>query len=49
MQKETNQPEATETKTYKYTAKKADLISLVSKCQERKFAEDVDFLEALGG
>jgi hypothetical protein len=29
--------------------KKEDLVKLVSKCQERKFAEEVDFIEELGG
>ncbi len=30
-------------------ASKEDLKSLVSKCQQRNFSEDVDFLEELGG
>ena len=33
----------------KFKANKDDLISLVSKCQQRNFAEEVDFLEQLGG
>ena len=28
---------------------KEDLANLVSKCQQRTFAEEVDFLEELGG
>lgn len=35
--------------TSRYKAKKEDLITLASKCQQRTFAEDVDFLEELGG
>ena len=33
----------------KFKANKDDLTSLVSKCQQRNFAEEVDFLEQLGG
>ena len=32
-----------------YKAKKEDLISLVSKCQQRNFSDEVDYLEELGG
>jgi hypothetical protein len=34
---------------FKYKAKKDDLVTLVSKCQEKHFSDDVDFLEQLGG
>ena len=33
----------------KFKANKDDLTNLVSKCQQRNFAEEVDFLEQLGG
>jgi len=32
-----------------YKANKDDLVNLVSKCQQRNFAEEVDYLEELGG
>jgi len=36
-------------RTFKYKAKKEDLITLVSKCQERVFSDEIDFLEQMGG
>lgn len=33
----------------KYKANKDDLMNLVSKCQQRNFSEEVDYLEELGG
>ncbi len=35
--------------TNKYKANREDLVSLVSKCQQRTFSEEVDYLEELGG
>jgi len=32
-----------------YKANRDDLVNLVSKCQQRNFAEEVDYLEELGG
>jgi len=43
-----SQPESIPLKT-KFKANKDDLINLVSKCQQRNFSEDVDYLEELGG
>jgi len=43
-----SQPESVPLKA-RYKAKKDDLINLVSKCQQRNFAEEVDYLEELGG
>ena len=43
-----SQPESVPLKT-KFKANKDDLVSLVSKCQQRNFSEDVDYLEELGG
>lgn len=33
----------------KYKANKDDIMNLVSKCQQRNFSEEVDYLEELGG
>lgn len=41
-------PEDVPLKT-RYKAEKDELISLVSKCQQRNFSEEVDFLEEKGG
>lgn len=35
--------------TTQYKAKKEDLVLLRSKYQDRKFAEELDYLESLGG
>jgi len=35
--------------TTRYKANRDDLVSLVSKCQQRNFSEEVDYLEELGG
>lgn len=32
-----------------YRVSKDDLMSIVSKCQQRNVAEEIDFLEELGG
>ena len=41
-------PEDVPLKT-RYKAEKEDLINLVSKCQQRNFSEEVDYLEEKGG
>ncbi len=33
----------------KYKANRDDLVRLVSKCQQRNFSEEVDYLEEIGG
>ena len=33
----------------RYKANRDDLVSLVSKCQQRNFSEEVDYLEEIGG
>lgn len=33
----------------RFKANKDDLVTLVSKCQQRNFSEEVDMLEELGG
>jgi len=43
-----SQPESVPLRT-KFKANKEDLINLVSKCQQRNFSEDVDYLEEIGG
>jgi len=48
IKKKMSQPENVPLRS-KYKANKDDLMGLVSKCQQRNFSEEVDYLEEIGG